>query len=390
MNILTTLQHNNVPVDYSLKLGATLRQVLEVAGLLDAYAKSADLLLLAERQFSQGNPRAATGILHNIWLDSEMVSALLLAQCYKARELIFPDWGENSNYSLQQLAKKTGGTRPIIVPTKQTRICMGMVNTLLQTGCNSWSNRSTGFRPNNGTLTALTLLQKQAMDCVLQHGRIVILSFDITKAFNSVSVADVFNTLQLHTLPSGIKRLIWKWQHTPVLGGLDPAAAGSISLLKGQAAPITGLAQGFSYSPTLFAWYLDSLLVKQTSLIGYADNFAGAFSSYAEARVAFEKASALLQNAGLFVNADSVMYDSAFIALDNSLEFPWLGHDLFLPTCDLRLNVNLKKSTVSADSPTFISLKAWENQLLSTHWVNTVRLSHKRQLFSLQSSPSKG
>ena len=231
MNILTNPLHLNVLTDDFLKLGATLSQVLEVAGLLEAYEKSADLLRLAERQFSQGNPRAATSILHSIWMDRDFVPALLLAQCFKERELIFPDWGENSVYTLQNLAKKTGGFRPIIVPTKQTRICMGVVNTLLQTGCNSWSNRSTGFRPNSGTKNALLLLQKQAMDCVQQHGSVVIVSFDISKAFNSVRVVDLFSTLQLRSLPNQIKSLIWKWHHTPVLGvkksfmGLDAYAS---------------------------------------------------------------------------------------------------------------------------------------------------------------------
>ena len=368
----TTKQPTSTP-----ECGATLQQVLEIAGLLKAYEEFICLFTEAELLFVQNNPRAALNIFYKIWMSPHFVPALLLYECYYARELFLPDWNVTGKHHLVHMLKKSGGTRPIIIPKKRTHICMGVVNTLLQSTCKSWSMRSTGFRPGYGTHDAVNLLANSALNIMHTHGKVFILSFDIQKAFNSVDLKKVFKTLGLKALPHDIKNLIWKWQHSPVVYGDESDS----KLLKRQLIPVLGearssmpdhsnsLIQGFSYSPTLFAWYLDVILVQHCSLIAYADNFAGVYTSSHEAEQAVLNASALLKAHGLSINEKSI---SIYVRSFNSVPslYPWLGHALSLPDCNVVLNKFQQKAPVS--EPVFISLEKWHSMLQNSNWVQKV------------------
>lgn len=338
---------------HNIDYGAKLNTVLQLAGFENSYnhflllAKRADLL------FQQGDFRAAYNVLNLMWMDPHIVPTLLLIECFYARRLILPTWKETCPFDIQQLSKKGGGTRPVIIPKDTTRICMGVINSMLQTTCNSWDERSFGFRPNNGTQSAIEALAFAAKPIIQKHSCAFILMFDIKKAFNSVHFKRLSDTLDFHFLPHDIKAYIWSWQHNQ-----------TVKL------NTTGLVQGFSYSPTLFAWYIDTIFVKHTNFISYADNFAGVFATQAEAHQALLDAQARLQAVGLYVHPNSVIHCAVQAHLPQ-FSLPWLGHALDLPSCNCVLHKFEVRGRCAA--PTFITAQEWEHMLQRSGWVDKVR-----------------
>lgn len=335
-------------VDY----GANLDNVLLLAGLYNAYNKFNALAKQADLFFMQGDFRAASNVIYKIWADPHIIPALLLFECFYARCLVLPTWKDTKTFSLQLMPKKSGGTRPVVIPELSTRICMGAVNSILQTACNSWSDRSFGFRPGYGTHSAVQALAKAALPILQKHGCAYFVMFDISKAFNSVDMKHLARTLDLQVLPHDIKALLWMWQQN-----------------KAVLQNTTGLVQGFSYSPTLFAWYLDLILVEHTNFIAYADNFAGVFATQAEASQALEQARVLLHAAGLSIHPTSVTIDAAHTNLPK-FNLCWLGHALELPSCQPILHKYEQIGTFTL--PKYISALEWQTMLLSSDWVNKV------------------
>ncbi|BCU04903.1 reverse transcriptase-like protein (mitochondrion) [Astrephomene gubernaculifera] len=346
---------------------ATLLQVLEIAGLLNAYNEYSALFSRAEAFFVQGDSRAAFNVLYKIWMDPHFVPALLLYECFYARQLILPTWNCSDKLFVQNMFKNSGGTRPIIIANKSTRICMGVINSLLQSACKSWSNRTTGFRPGSGTQTAISLLAQSSSRIMHTHGQVYILSLDIQKAFNSVNIDHLFYTLGLNALPHKIKQLIWKWHHSPIHN------SGHL---------VSGLAQGFSYSPTLFAWYLDTLVVQHCSMIAYADNFAGVYKSKSEAQDAVNNILDLLRPSGLTIKENSIRIyvycessnypHNQYLHFSDSAQslYPWLGHALALPDCSVIYNKFQQKA--AENEPVAISLDMWDSMLQNSNWVHKV------------------
>jgi Reverse transcriptase (RNA-dependent DNA polymerase) len=348
-NVCAQVSANSVLPDV---LGATLLQVLEIAGLLDPYKNFLVLLSQAEDLFVKGNNRAAFNILYQIWMGPHFVPALLLAECFYARQLIFPNWYGFDTMHIQQMQKRAGGFRPIIITDKRTRICMGVINSLLQASCKSWSLKTTGFRPGFGTHSAINLLANSARSIMQSNGRVYIVMFDIQKAFNSVNMQHLCRTLHLSCLPRDVKTLLWKWHHNPL-----PEFR------------FDGLAQGFSYSPTLFAWYLDEMVVKYSPFFVYADNFAGVFASLNEVDLNIAKVNFLLNSTGLNVNQKSFSV-LTYQPKERSVHIPWLGHALSMPDCNVVLNIFQQRSPVV--EPVFMSLDMWRSMLRSTNWVRFV------------------
>lgn len=348
-------------------LGATLIDVIKLAGLIEAYAECTSYTLEATKAFSAGDYEQACRQIHKIWMSPHCIPALLLTQCYDARSLIYPSWYKPGKLYPQELVKKTGGTRTILVPDKRVRICMGAINSILQTSCQSWSPGTTGFRPGSGTHKAVTLLTERVNATIKSHGQVYILSFDIQKAFNSVKVDHLFRTLKLKYLHNDIKALIWQWQHMPVHGDKN--------LITGPVL-MNGLAQGFSYSPTLFAWYLDNLLVRDSTLIGYADNFVGVYGTIDEAENALLQAIQRLAHSNLIISTSSINYFK-FTAESTPRIYPWLGHGVSLPDCSFIMKVNQQKAPVSAE--VVITLEMWQSMFNTTNWVQKVLNSNWRK-----------
>jgi hypothetical protein len=231
---------------------------------------------------------------------------------------------------------------------------MGVVNRLLQASCSSWSNNTLGFRPGFGTKDCITTLALNFHDIRSQRvSNPVILSFDLTKAYNSVNIDHMAVTLKLKGLPKNLRTLLWNWHH-PVNCSVNP---------------LNGLTQGFNYSPTLFAWYLDTAVVKNTHFIVYADNFAGIFESKNDAKTALANVQTLLIKTGLSIQPETVKYFS----LDNAKVFPWLGHHLELTTGGVLLNKCQR--TKDKKPPVYISTKEWEVMLQKTNWLQNVKAS---------------
>lgn len=349
--------------------GPSLIKVLELASLASDYARYRVLLARAEHLLINGKNRAACDVFFQMWADPHILPALLLGECYKARQLVLPAWYNNKGIlHLVHIPKSNGGTRPIVIPSLEARICMGAVNRILQASHPSWDARTTGFRPGHGTHTAINLLASNARAVLQANGGAVIILFDLRKAFNSVCLGHLFHTLQLHCLPKEIKHLIWLWHHASIKH--PGSSAGEPGLL------VEGLAQGFSYSPTLFAWYLDVLLVQRTRFIAYADNFAGVFNSEQEAADALAHVHALLQGTGLSVNPDSIELFTSDLNSDPR-PISWLGHGLILPSTEVKLGAY---EVMQPDTtPKVLTLQNWQRMLNRSDWVNKVYRQPWRQ-----------
>jgi len=228
----------------------SLEQVLQLANLHMDFDRFRFLFNKAQSLFAAGNNHKACSVLHSIWMDKKIIPALLLSECFYAQELILPNWKVPCLMQFLEFSKEDGGVRPINVPNKRSRICMGVVNTLFQASCLSWDKRSTGFRIGFNTDNAMLMLCNKARQLYKDSDDIVLTTFDIKGAFNGVNVKQLFNVLELNNLPHQIKYLIYGWQDSqPLL--LD----------------IPGLKQGVPYSPTLFAWYMDRILVKNSTFV---------------------------------------------------------------------------------------------------------------------------
>lgn len=340
------------------QIGANLIQVLELARLSNDYARFRVLLERAEYLLINGNNRAACNVFYQMWADPHILPALLLTQCFGARKLVIPAWYNNKDIlDLVHIPKSNGGTRPIIIPSLDVRICMGAVNLMLQASHPSWDARTTGFRPGHGTHTAINLLASNTRDVLQTNNGAVLLLFDLRKAFNSVCLSHLFDTLQLHCLPKDMKHLIWQWHNAPLKHNNSNLPV------------VEGLAQGFCYSPTLFAWYLDVLLVKRTRFIAYADNFAGVFHSEQEAADALAHVNSLLQGTGLSINPDSIeLYTCNLNSAPHTIS--WLGQGLILPSTEVKLGVyEVKQPDIL---PKVFTLQDWKLMFKRSNWVHRV------------------
>jgi hypothetical protein len=368
--------------------GASLKEVLLVAGLLDAYNHFFSLFASAELFFEKCNQRAAFDCFYRMWFSPDIIPALLLRECYYARELILPNWYAPDQHYVYNLKKSTNkqkfpavstdysydlklvsqvlspsiqpslsAIRTILIPNKQKRICMGVINSFFQAACKSWNIRTVGFRPGYGTHTAINMLADLVKINRKEHGNAYILSFDLKSAFNSVNLEHLFKTLYLKALPGDIKYLLWQWHNMP--NNLDYDNAHT-----------RGLIQGLNYSPTLFAWYLDKILVKRSKLIAYADNFVGVYESIQAAENALRDAQLLLQGSGLIINPQSISICCS-PHLATPYLYPWLGHALSLPNC----KVIFRKFQQPAfkKTPIFITIDQWRYMLQATDWVNGVQ-----------------
>nr|QKY64132.1 hypothetical protein [Volvulina compacta] len=344
---------------------APLIDVLRYVNLLNCYYKWFDLNRKAHAHFKAGDLRAAYNLIYQMWMHPFIVPTLLLVECYKARQLVLPTWNSKRPLYVQQLVKKSGGTRTILIPDLTTRVCMGVVNVLCQSACASWSPNTVGFRPGHGTHLAINLLAERCSNLLNSQGYVYILSFDIKQAFNSVNMNHLFHTLELGHLPHDIKALIWKWHHLHVSSANDHIK-------------LDGLVQGFSYSPTLFAWYIDAVLIKNTTFIAYADNIVGAFANKELAFSSLELAKQLLNPTGLTIDDYSVTLVGsvsphimqADITKTSSLTFAWLGHGLLLPDCRVMYG-QYEQKLIKAE-PNIITLHDWKTMLKTQNWLNNV------------------
>lgn len=374
-------QHNSVFITASdNNNGATFQQLLEITDLLRAYEEFRLLFDEANYYFKQDKYQNAFNIIYKIWMSPKIVPALLLYQCFINKGVILPKWNNNAKLYIYSLNKLSGGTRPIIVPHKGVRICMAAVNTILQASCNSWSYGTTGFRPNCGTSLTVNILADGINATLQQNGKCVVVFFDLKNAFNSVNVKHLFETLHLKNLPCSMKNHIYNWQNLIVknntehlnVKGASPARF--LQDLTSHRKTVQGLAQGFPYSPTLFAWYLDKLIVKTSPFIVYADNFAGVFNNMVEARNAYEKMSSSLIGHNLVINPHSVSYKSLNYASVSDLH--WLGHKITMPNCfvNLRPTVN----NIQPSAPNYISVDQWLQMLNKSNWLQLTLTSNWR------------
>nr|QOJ46294.1 RTL [Edaphochlamys debaryana] len=347
---------NHVSNTRIISEGTTLVALLQETDLLDAYNQYEVLFKHASSLFKNNQTIDAFNVIFKIWMDPKIVPALLLRECFYAGQVILPAWEHSGPLFSHSLPKKLGGTRPILVPNKQTRICMGAVNAILQASCESWHPHTTGFRPSCGTLTAVDMLADKIKVTLRTHGRAIIVSFDIAKAFNSVHVDHLFNTLHLNQLPHSMKNHMWQWQHLNTKSGTTG---------DGVRRPLLGLVQGFPYSPTLFAWYLDALVGKGSEFIAYADNFVGVFESDWDAQYALARIQQKLAAASLVVAPHTIKFHTQRFQRTN---YHWLGHEIKLPTVYVQNAVYCTPRVVQESS--CLTFNQWVTQLKKSQWLH--------------------
>jgi hypothetical protein len=341
--------------------GASLHDLLKTAGLFDSFLDLLALVEVSQALFLANQHQAACNVLHKIWVHPQMVPVLILLESFGARKLIVPCWSTGMKLYQHDLAKPSGGTRPILVADLRVRVCMSVVDFLLHSSMPSWSLGTFGFRTGFGTQDAVReLCRRVRLSCTQPQGG-VLLTFDLHAAFNSVNINHMAKTLQLNALPGDMKHLIWKWHHTPI---------------KGSTAMVSGLAQGFAYSPTLFAWYLDSLVVKDSPFVAYADNFAGVFPNMLEAKDALNRVEAVLQGTGLNIGKSTIQLRP--FGEYTPLYFNWLGFDIALPTG--RFDPVPCKQNEHKTEPRIITLGEWETKLHNEKWLSRVMKNDWRRL----------
>nr|ABX82100.1 reverse transcriptase-like protein [Chlamydomonas reinhardtii] len=358
VNYILDLFHtiNATEVQHTLMLAlmhkrpASLHEVLRLAGLLQGYKDFLSLTKQAEAFFQAGDYRSAFNTISKMWVHPQIVPALLLMECFETRELTVPYWYKSIKLRRQYIQKKNGGVRPIIVAHKGLRICMAVINRLLQSCCVSWSNQTFGFRPGFGTHHAVLHLAQKAQQMLNKQQQAVLVTFDLQAAYNSVDIKHLMQTLQLQYLPNDMKKLIWMWQHLP-LAQLN--------------AGINGLAQGYAYSPTLFAWYVDQLVGQHMDFTIYADNFAGVFLTQQDAQFAVKEAQTLLQKSGLLIAPSSIKMH--LLDKNQHSELNWLGHKVLFPSCTVKLQHH--QLLVNQHSPQVWTIQKWDKMLRTLGWV---------------------
>lgn len=358
---------------------ATYSDLLKFTGLDQHHTRYVDLYREASALFCEGQKRAAFNLFYKMWLDPHIVPALILGECFTAGLPIVPTWKHFSKYTWVNKPKSDGTVRPIVVPSLEARVSMGVVNSMLQASCESWTLRTHGFRAATnkfqdsnlelprvtpltfGTKSVVVSLNAATNSTLALNSSVTLVLFDIKKAFNSVDLNHLFNILELHQLPKDIKHFIWQWQHTLLFNN----------------APIEGLAQGFPYSPTLFAWYLDTIFLKTFGAFNpdnpdffiYADNVVGVFATEREARHALQLLDATLLSTSLRINPASVKY----VTVKNSttgINLPWLGHALRLPECNVVFGT-YQQHNVPVPS-TRLTKNQWFNKLTTSDWKSKV------------------
>jgi hypothetical protein len=364
----------------------SLEKVLQFAKLGRAYKFFLRQAKYAQYGFKHNDTVYTYSALYKLWMHPRVVPALALRECYNRRSCHLPAWKGPWKLSMVYLPKSSGGFRPIIVPNDNTLISMGVLNTLFQISCNSWSPNTFGFRVGFGTLHALKALQNNVKPFILNNQLdFCVVMFDIHAAFNTVNPGLLFRTLGLNNLPHSMKKLIWEWHHAYI----QPAGVSNLQFEKikqqyrlnadGGILGANGLPQGFSYCPTLFAWYLDTIMIKNSAhnWIAYADNVAAVFPNRELACIALREAEATLALHGFSIKQDSVKFYSF------PETFAWLGHGLDLKTCSILENKFLALPDASSITPRRVkkmTLRDWKILLGASNWCHVVINSNWRFL----------
>ena len=244
-------------------------------------------------------PRAAKRLI--------ILSRLLRTGEYRPRDL-----------RVVQVAKRSGGTRPLAIPSIEDRVaqtaCAQILTPVLDP---TFADASFGYRPGRSVAMAV-----RAVGRLRSRGFTHVVEADIVRCFERIPQGPLLdrleNALAGRAGGSRVADLAAHWMEHASLA-LDT--------------PGRGLAQGSPLSPLLANLYLDSiddaLEARHVRLVRFADDFVLLCRSEAAARRALDEAEAVLGAHGLELRGDR----TRVVDFDRGFEF--LGH-LFVRSMTLK------------------------------------------------------
>ena len=185
-----------------------------------------------------------------------------------------------------EVAKETGGTRPLAIPCVADRIVQTAVAFALTPVVEpSMSPASFGYRPGRGVLDAVA----RVIELRRREKRAWVLESDVARFFETVPHVPLLDLVEARVGDARVTELVALWLDESGLGG-------------------RGLLQGSPLSPLLANLYLDEvdhlLDVPEARLVRYADDFVVLARRRADAETARRRAEALLRERGLALHPD--------------------------------------------------------------------------------------
>lgn len=244
-------------------------------------------------------PRAAKRLI--------ILSRLLRTGEYRPRDL-----------RVVQVAKRSGGTRPLAIPSIEDRVAQtACAQTLTPVLDPTFADASFGYRPGRSVAMAV-----RAVGRLRSRGFTHVVEADIVRCFERIPQGPLLDRLENALAGwaggSRVADLAAHWMEHAALA-LDT--------------PGRGLAQGSPLSPLLANLYLDSiddaLEARHVRLVRFADDFVLLCRSEAAARRALDEAEAVLGAHGLELRGDR----TRVVDFDRGFEF--LGH-LFVRSMTLK------------------------------------------------------
>lgn len=168
------------------------------------------------------------------------------------------------------IEKKSGGERPLGIPTVKDRVVQMAVYLVLMPIFEAlFHERSYGFRPRRRAHQAM-----EAIRYGIRKGRVEVLDADISKCFDCIPHRELMRAVAKRISDGAILKLILAWLRAPVVEKSREGKAGQIRATK------QGTPQGAVLSPLLMNIYLDPLdkeinegSRKRFQMVRYADDF---------------------------------------------------------------------------------------------------------------------
>jgi group II intron reverse transcriptase/maturase len=198
------------------------------------------------------------------------------------------------------IEKKSGGERPLGIPTVKDRVVQMAVYLVLMPIFEAlFHERSFGFRSKRRAHQAMEAIREG-----IRSGRVEVLDADISKCFDCIPHRELMRAVAKRVSDGAILKLIRAWLRAPVVERSREGGSGQIRASK------QGTPQGGVLSPLLCNVYLDPLdkeinegSRKRFQMVRYADDFV-VLAPAGKGEQARELVESWLEEAGLTLNPE--------------------------------------------------------------------------------------